>query len=134
MPDWVAEHVERYLATDGDEGHTWRGVPTLLLTTTGRKSGERRLIPLIYGEDDGAYIVVGSKGGHAFHPSWYENLVAQEDVEVQVKADRFSVRASTAIGEERRRLWALMTNIWKGCDEYQQSTAREIPLVVLIRT
>ncbi|MEC8867551.1 MAG: nitroreductase family deazaflavin-dependent oxidoreductase, partial [Pseudomonadota bacterium] len=112
MPDWVAEHVERYLATDGDEGHTWRGVPTLLLTTTGRKSGERRLIPLIYGEDDGAYIVVGSKGGHAFHPSWYENLVAHEDVEVQVKADRFSARASTAIGEERRRLWALMTNIW----------------------
>ena len=65
MPDWISEHVGRYLATDGDEGHMFRGVPTLLLTTIGRKSGEGRLIPLIYGEDNGTYIVVGSKGGHA---------------------------------------------------------------------
>ncbi len=130
----MAEHVERYLATDGDEGHLWRGVPTLLLTTKGRISGERRLVPLIYGEDDANYIVVGSKGGHASHPSWYENLVSRVDVEVQVKADRFSARASTAIGHERRRLWALMTNIWTGYDEYQESTARQIPVVVLTRS
>ena len=134
MPDWISEHVERYLATDGDEGHMFRGVPTLLLTTIGRKSGEGRLIPLIYGEDNGTYIVVGSKGGHALHPSWYENLVAYADVKVQVKADRFSARASTASGEERNRLWALMANIWKGYNEYQERTVREIPVVVLTRT
>ena len=134
MPDWISEHVERYLATDGDEGHMFRGVPTLLLTTVGRKSGEGRLIPLIYGEDNGTYIVVGSKGGHALHPSWYENLVAYADVKVQVKADRFSARASTASGEERNRLWALMANIWKGYNEYQERTVREIPVVVLTRT
>ena len=134
MPDWISEHVERYLATDGDEGHMFRGLPTLLLTTIGRKSGEGRLIPLIYGEDNGTYIVVGSKGGHALHPSWYENLVAYADVKVQVKADRFSARASTASGEERNRLWALMANIWEGYDEYQERTVREIPVVVLRRT
>ena len=134
MPDWISEHVERYLATDGDEGHMFRGVPTLLLTTIGRKSGEGRLIPLIYGEDNGTYIVVGSKGGHALHPSWYRNLVAYADVKVQVKADRFSARASTASGEERNRLWALMANIWEGYDEYQERTVREIPVVVLRRT
>ena len=134
MPDWISEHVERYLATDGDEGHMFRGVPTLLLTTIGRKSGEGRLIPLIYGEDNGTYIVVGSKGGHALHPSWYENLVAYADVKVQVKADRFSARASTASGEERNRLWALMANIWEGYNEYQERTVREIPVVVLTRT
>jgi len=134
MPDWITEHVERYLATEGDEGHMFRGVPTLLLTTIGRQSGEGRLIPLIYGEDNGTYIVVGSKGGHALHPSWYENLVAYADVKVQVKADRFSARASTASGEERNRLWALMANIWKGYNEYQERTVREIPVVVLTRT
>ena len=134
MLDWITEHVERYLATDGDEGHMFRGVPTLLLTTIGRKSGEGRLIPLIYGEDNGTYIVVGSKGGHALHPSWYENLVAYADVKVQVKADRFSARASTASGEERNRLWALMANIWEGYNEYQERTVREIPVVVLTRT
>ena len=134
MPDWISEHVERYLATDGDEGHMFRGAPTLLLTTIGRKSGEGRLIPLIYGEDNGTYIVVGSKGGHALHPSWYENLVAYADVKVQVKADRFSARASTASGEERNRLWALMANIWEGYNEYQERTVREIPVVVLTRT
>lgn len=133
IPDWITEHVERYLATGGDEGHMWGGVPTLLLTTLGRKSGEARLIPLIYGEDIGTYIIVGSKGGHAWHPSWYENLVAHADVKVQVKADRFSARASTASGEERNRLWTLMTNIWEGYNEYQDRTDREIPVVVLTR-
>ena len=133
IPDWITEHVERYLATGGDEGHMWGGVPTLLLTTLGRKSGEARLIPLIYGEDNGTYIVVGSKGGHALHPSWYENLVAHADVKVQVKADRFSARASTASGEERNRLWTLMTIIWEDYKEYQDRTVREIPVVVLTR-
>ena len=105
MPDWITEHVERYIATGGDEGHMWGGVPTLLLTTTGRKSGDARLIPLIYGEENGTYIIVGSKGGHALHPSWYENLVAHADVKVQVKADRFllehrrpAVRKETVCG------------------------------------
>ena len=134
MPAWITEHVERYLTTGGDEGHMWGGVPTLLLTTTGRKSGAADLIPLIYGEDNGTYIIVGSKGGHALHPSWYENLVAHADVKVQVKADRFSARASTASGEERNRLWALMANIWEGYNEYQERTVREIPVVVLTRT
>ena len=133
IPDWITEHVERYLATGGDEGHMWGGVPTLLLTTLGRKSGEARLIPLVYGGDNGAYIIVGSKGGHALHPSWNENLVAHADVKVQVKADRFSARASTASGEERNRLWTLMTNIWEGYNEYQDRTDREIPVVVLTR-
>ena len=72
--------MKRYLATDGEDGHIWRGVPTLLLTTIGRHSGEPRMLPLIYGKDGFDYIIVASKGGHAHHPAWYLNLEATRTV------------------------------------------------------
>ena len=129
-----AEHVRRYLETDGEVGYRWRnGAPILLLTTTGRRSGEERLKPLIFGEEDGRYVVVASKGGAKHHPDWYLNLRADPDVHVQVKADRFPARARTADGEERERLWRRMAEIWPSYDDYQQKTDREIPVVVLER-
>ena len=131
---WVAEHVDRYVETDGREGHEWRGVPTLLLTTRGRKSGKLRRTALIYGEDgEGRYLLVASRGGAPEHPSWYLNLAAHPEVEVQVGADKFAARARTADAREKPRLWQLMASIWPDYDGYQKKTSRDIPVVIVER-
>ncbi len=127
------EHVERYRATDGAEGHEWQGTQTLLLTTTGRKSGEPRTTPLIYAPDGDSYVIVASKGGSDEPPAWYLNLSDEPEVEVQVEADRFKARARTASAEEKPRLWKKMAAEWPAYDEYQRKTDREIPVVVLDR-
>ncbi len=131
---WVKEHIARYVATDGKDGHIWRGVTTLLLTTTGRRSGKQRRTALIYGRDGDNYIVVASKGGAANHPEWYRNLAANPEVEVQVLGDRFHARGRTATEEERPALWELMTEIWPAYNDYQKKTDRIIPVVILERT
>ena len=133
LPGWMADHMKRYVESNGADGHIWNGVPTLLLTTTGRKSGEPLMLPLIYGEDKGRYIIVASKGGYPTHPAWYLNLVANPRVKLQVGADKFDAKARTATGTERAELWKKMTKIWPAYDEYQTKTKREIPVVVLER-
>ena len=130
---WVREHAERYVETNGEDGHMWRGVPTLVLDTIGRRSGQPRRQMLIYGEDSGNYIVVASKGGAPENPLWYENLTANPEVQVQVKADRFTARARTATPDEKARLWPLMVGIFAPYAEYQTKTSREIPVVILER-
>jgi deazaflavin-dependent oxidoreductase (nitroreductase family) len=130
---WFQEHVERYLATDGEDGHEWHGVHTLLLTTQGRRSGKPHTLPLIYGEDGDRLLIVASMGGAPRHPSWYLNLLADPNVEVQVKGDRFQATAHTAGPDERPRLWKTMTAVWPDYDQYQTRTSREIPVVVLER-
>lgn len=127
------EHIRRYLETDGAVGHEWNGVPTLVLTTTGRKSGQPRQSAMIYGQDGDAYVVIASQGGAPAHPNWYLNLEADANVEVQVGADRFRARARAAEGDERARLWALMTSIWPNFDVYRTRTDRRIPVVILER-
>ena len=134
LPDWITDHITKYVESNGEDGHLWRGVPTLLLTTTGRQSGEERLLPLIYGRDGANYLVVASKGGAATHPAWYQNLVAEPLVHVQVGSEKFKARARTAGEGEKPRLWAVMASIWPAYDEYQQSTSRPIPVVILERT
>lgn len=131
--EWVNDHIQKYVETDGAEGHYWRGVPTLLLTTKGRKSGELRRTALIYGEQNGSYFIVASQGGRPTHPSWYLNLEAEPLVHVQVAADKFDARARTADDEERKLLWPLMAEIWPDYNEYQKKTDRQIPIVVLDR-
>lgn len=126
-----AEHVRRYRETDGEVGYIWNGAPTLLLTTTGRRSGQQRTTPLIFGRDGESYVIVASKGGAPQHPAWYVNLTAEPEVEVQVKGDRFRCRARTAGPEERARLWPTMAVIWPHYDAYAGKTDREIPVVVL---
>lgn len=133
LPGWIKTHMERYIATDGEEGHIWNGVPTLLLTTTGRRSGKPLQLPLIYGEDNGRFVVVASRGGSHDHPAWYKNLVANPEVQVQRKGERFSARARTAAAEERPRLWDAMARIWPAYNDYQTKTDREIPVVILER-
>ena len=127
------EHVQRYVDTDGAEGHDWRGVSVLLLTTTGRRSGTARTTPLIYGRRGDDYDVVASRGGAPRHPAWYLNLSDDPDVEVQVKGERFRARARTASGQERAELWRTMTERWPAYDDYQRRTEREIPVVLLER-
>ncbi|GII80351.1 nitroreductase [Sphaerisporangium rufum] len=127
------EHVDRYRATDGAEGHDWNNTTVLLLTTTGRRSGQKRTTPLIYQRHGDDHVVVASKGGDPAHPEWYLNLEADPEVEVQVKADRFRARARTATPQEKPELWRLMAATWPQYDEYQTKTDREIPVVVLER-
>jgi deazaflavin-dependent oxidoreductase (nitroreductase family) len=106
-------------------------VNTLLLTTRGRRSGKLRRTALIYGRDGPRYLVVGSKGGAKRHPNWYLNLVENPDVHVQVGAEKFDARASTATSRQRPRLWRIMAEIWPEYDRYQARTDREIPVVIL---
>jgi deazaflavin-dependent oxidoreductase (nitroreductase family) len=129
--DWVAEHTRRYVATGGEDGHTWRGVPTLVLTTRGRKSGQLRRNALIYGRDGDNYVVVASKGGWPHDPAWYLNLVDDPSVTIQVGPDVLPARARTASGDERSRLWQEMARIWPDYDSYQSKTSRQIPVVVI---
>ena len=127
------EHVERYRETDGEEGHEWQGTVTLLLTTTGRKSGEPRTTPLIYGRSGDDFLIVASKGGADEPPDWFVNLMERPEVEVQVLADRFHARARTATPDEKPAMWAEMVGHWPAYEEYQRKTSREIPVVVLER-
>lgn len=130
---FAKEHRDRYIATNGEDGHDFNGVATLLLTTTGRQSGEHYTTPLIYGQEGDRYLVVASKGGASRHPHWYLNLASDGDVEIQVRGDKFSATARTANPEEKPSLWRIMTGIWPAYDEYQGKTEREIPLIILER-
>lgn len=128
-----AEHVRVYRETGGERGYHWRGATVLLLTTEGRNSGKRRTTPLIHRTDGERWVVVASNGGAQEHPDWYQNLSANPQATIQVMAETADVRPRTAEGEERARLWALMTEVWPAYDEYQTKTGREIPVVVLER-
>jgi deazaflavin-dependent oxidoreductase (nitroreductase family) len=128
-----AEHVRAYRESGGERGYEWRGTTILLLTTRGRRSGAQRTTPLIHRAEGERWVVVASKGGASEHPGWYENLLADPDATIQVRAEEIPVRAHAAAGEERARLWSLMCEVWPAYDDYQARTEREIPVVVLER-
>ncbi len=129
---WIAEHVHKYIETDGKEGHEWRpGVFTLLLTTEGRKTGKLYRTGLIYGKDDGRYIIVGSNGGRPHPSNWYLNLKENPEVYVQVGSEKFYAHATIAEGEERQRLWDMMVDIFPQYKEYKEKTDRRIPVIIL---
>jgi deazaflavin-dependent oxidoreductase (nitroreductase family) len=125
------EHIRRYLETGGAVGHEWNGVTTLILRTTGRKTGIRRQSAMIYRRVRDDYIVIASQGGAPTHPSWYLNLCAEPRVEVNVGPDHFVANSRSAEGEERARLWAMMADHWPNFDVYATRTQRRIPVVVL---
>jgi deazaflavin-dependent oxidoreductase (nitroreductase family) len=126
-----ADHVAAYRDTGGEVGYLWNGVPTLLLTVTGRRSGAQRTSALIFGRDGDDYLVVASMGGAPMHPKWYLNLRADPRATIQVRADRIPVVASTAGPGDKPRLWRIMTDVWPNYDVYQSRTDREIPVVRL---
>jgi deazaflavin-dependent oxidoreductase (nitroreductase family) len=138
LQERIKDHLARYIATDGADGYLWKTelagmVPTLLLTTTGRKSGRLLTLPLIFRRSGTDYVVVASKGGAPNHPAWYLNLQANPEVQVQVKAEKFAARAHTAEGAERAILWPLMVGVFSPYADYQTRTERQIPVVVLRR-
>ena len=138
LPSWIAEHVKLYLE-DPDKAHMWdstpRGgpgvLPTLLLTTIGRKSGQPRILPLLYVRVGDGFVIVASKGGAPQHPAWYLNLVETPACEIQVGKEHYRVNARVSEGEERAVLWKKMAELYPPYDDYQAGTDREIPVVVL---
>ena len=126
-------HVASYRETGGEFGHLWRGAPTLLLTTKGAKSGRPRTMALIYGRSGDDYLLVASNGGATDHPQWFKNLVADPDVELQVRDEVFPARARVATDEEKPAMWQEMIRHWPAYDSYQEKTDRPIPIVVLER-
>jgi deazaflavin-dependent oxidoreductase (nitroreductase family) len=131
---WQAEHAKRYIETDGKDGHIWNGVPTLLLTTKGKRTGNPYTTPLIYGRDGDRYLVVASIGGAPRNPQWYRNLVANPEVGIQVEAEKFNGRARPATAEEKPVLWRTMASIYPSYDDMQKRTTRDIPVVIIERS
>ncbi|MEM7098636.1 MAG: nitroreductase family deazaflavin-dependent oxidoreductase [Pseudomonadota bacterium] len=141
LTDPLHEHLRRYLETDGEDGYLWDStvvggagtVTTLILRTIGRKSGNELVTPLIFGEENGKYVIVASKAGYSQNPSWFWNLQAAEEVDIQIKADRFMATSRVVEGRERIRLWDKMVEIYPPYTSYQAATDRQIPVVVLTR-
>lgn len=128
---WVAEHVQQYVASGGTEGHEWNGVPTLVLATTGRSTGEPRRTGLIYGTNGDDLVIVASKGGDPADPQWFSNLQANPSAGVLVGTRKVTATARVASETERGALWSQMAQIWPQYDEYAQKTDRDIPIVLL---
>ncbi len=129
---WIAEHVRLYVSSGGKEGHFWQpGVPTLLLTTRGKKSGTARRTALIYGRDGDDYVVMASYAGAPAHPDWYLNLAVDPEVVIQVGENAMTATAHTVGDEDRDRVWKVMTDIWPDYDQYATKTSRTIPLVAI---
>jgi deazaflavin-dependent oxidoreductase (nitroreductase family) len=134
MPDYSLfgdDHVERYEATGGQVGHDWNDTSCLVLRARGRRSGEMRKVPLIYGRDGDDYVLIASKGGAPEHPGWYENLLAHADVEIQVRDKIIAVTARTGTAADKARVWPAMVAQWPDYDAYQTASSREIPVVLL---
>lgn len=129
--DFIAQQVELYESTGGREGGTLEGQPCVILTTRGRKSGKLRKTPLMRVEHEGTYAVVASMGGAPRHPVWYLNLVANPEVTLQDGAEVTDMRARTVNAEEKAQWWPRCTDVWPPYDQYQASTHRDIPVVVL---
>ncbi len=139
LPDWVKDHVTRYLESDGTDGHMWDSafaggpgpISTLLLATTGRRTRQARTVPLIYSKTEGGFVVIASRGGTPQHPDWYLNLVADPNVSIRVGTDVYDATARTASPDERGALWQRMAEVYPPYNDYQARTEREIPVVIL---
>jgi deazaflavin-dependent oxidoreductase (nitroreductase family) len=139
LPGWIAEHVKLYLE-DPEQARLWDStavggpgvLPCLLLITRGRKTGNTSMLPLIYGQSKGAFVIIASKGGAVTHPAWYLNLEAEPDCEIRVGRDHYRVKARTANGDERESMWQMMAEIYPPYNDYQVTAGeRQIPVVVL---
>ena len=137
---WIARHRDLYLK-NGEAGHMWDSaiaggpgpIPTLLLFTTGRKSGKESIMPLIYGEIESGVVIIASKGGNPNHPGWYHNLMSQSEVKVQVKNDVYEAKFRIISGNEREDVWQMMAKLYPPYNDYQAATDRHIPVIALER-
>jgi F420H(2)-dependent quinone reductase len=129
---WIGRfNVPLYRFTGGRIGGRINKAPVLLLTTTGRKSGQQRTAPVVYIADGENLVVIGSNAGHGRTPAWSLNLKANPEAEVEVRRERRPVLARVAEGEERAELWRKHNDQYSGFDEYEARTDRDIALFVL---
>ena len=133
MSDWNTAVIEEFRANDGKVGGNFEHVPLLLLHTTGAKTGKERVNPLAYQAVGDDVAVFASKGGSPKHPDWYRNLVAEPRATIEIGNETIPVRARVAVGEERERIWSVQKERVPGFADYEQRTARQIPVVVLER-
>ncbi|MCS5713228.1 nitroreductase family deazaflavin-dependent oxidoreductase [Herbiconiux sp. CPCC 205716] len=131
--DWARRQLETYEGSGGTEGTTLRGMPVIILTTVGAKSGKLRKTPLMRVEHDGEYAVVASLGGAPKHPVWYFNIVAQPHVELQDRTEKHDYLAREVTGEEKALWWRRAVEAYPDYADYQTKTDREIPVFVLSR-
>jgi len=124
-------HVAAYLETDGEKGGVWNGATAVLVTTKGRKSGEKRTIAIIGKQVGDNFVIIASKGGSPVHPLWYLNIQADPNVEIQYLGDKWEAVARTAESPEREELWAEACTQWPAFNDYQARTDRRIPVVVI---
>jgi deazaflavin-dependent oxidoreductase (nitroreductase family) len=131
--DWNTQVIEQFRANGGKVGGQFEGAPLLLLTTTGAKSGKRRVHPMMYLPEGDRLFVFASKAGAPANPDWYHNLVAHPDASVEVGPDSYDVTATVLEGAERDRVFAEQARRYPGFAEYQAGTERTIPVVALVR-
>lgn len=131
--DWNQKIIEEFRANDGKVGGYFENMNLLLLHTTGAKSGQKRINPVAYTNQDGKLVVIASKGGAPTNPDWYYNIVANPEVSVEVGTEQFQARASVAEEPERTRLYDSMAEQYPGFEEYRQKADREIPVITLTR-
>ena len=124
-------HVAAYRETNGERGGVWNGATAVLVTTKGRKSGEKRTIAIIGKQVGDNFVIIASKGGSPTHPLWYLNIQADPNVEFQYLADKWEGIARTAESPEREELWTEACSQWPAFNDYQARTDRKIPVVVL---
>lgn len=133
MNDWNAQIIEEFRANNGKVGGPMADLPLTIITTTGRKSGQPRVAPLVYLPDGDRVVIFASKGGAPTHPDWYHNLVANPEVIVEVGAEKYTARAASVTGDARDDLFARQVAAAPQFGEYQENTDRVIPVVVLHR-
>ena len=129
--DWARDQAEKFENSNGAEANTLRGVPIILLTSVGAKSGKLRKTPLMRVEHEGEYPVIASRGGAPKHPVWYYNLAKNRQVELQDGRAKKDYEAHEAAGDERATWWERAVAVWPDYAEYQTKTDRQIPVFVL---
>jgi deazaflavin-dependent oxidoreductase (nitroreductase family) len=131
MTDWNRQIIEEFRANAGKVGGPFAGAPVLLLHTTGARSGQERINPMMYQELGGPVAVFASKAGAPTHPDWYHNLVANPEVTAEIGSGTRRFRARTATGDERTRIWDQQKHDYPGFADYEAKTDRQIPVVIL---
>ena len=130
---FIQTHVGLYRLTKGAFGGKMGSNEILLLTSTGRKTGQSRTTPVVFFRDKASFVVVASNGGAASNPAWYHNLMAERKATIEVKGEKIQVKASEATGKERERLWKMITEKADQFGQYQAKTERQIPVMMLKR-
>lgn len=133
VSDWNARIIEEFRTNGGEVGGPFEGASMLILHSTGARTGQERITPLVYQADGERIAVFASKGGAPEHPAWYHNLLAKPDVAVELGTETVPMRARVAEGDERERLWTRQKQLMPGFAEYEARTSRQIPVVILER-